>query len=120
MLHETKQFLSKSFHKSDLNEASFQLGLEFVKNRSHGLLGFISEILYRSSIQRFDMQTCSSSKAPTIKCDNNSGFQILKLSLFNERYLCTQVCTCPNSAYEGSALGSFNLHEIIYWEVAKK
>ena len=39
MLHETKQFLSKSFEMKDFGEASYVIGIEIFRDRSQGLLG---------------------------------------------------------------------------------
>lgn len=64
ILHDTKEFLTNSFHMSDLGEIAFELGLEFVRNKSCELLGFISEILYKSSFKSFTMQTHSPNKPP--------------------------------------------------------
>ena len=43
LLHETKQLLSKTFDMNDLRDASFVLGIEICKDRSHNLLGLIQK-----------------------------------------------------------------------------
>ena len=39
LLHETKKLLSKTFDMKDLEDASFVLGIEIHKDKSHNLLG---------------------------------------------------------------------------------
>lgn len=51
-LHETKQFLSKSFQMSDLGESSYVRGIEIIRDRSRKLLGlsqrsYINKVLKR-------------------------------------------------------------------------
>ena len=69
MIHEIKQFLSKIFDMKELGEASYVLGIEIHRDRSHGLLGLSSKSYIEKVLKRFDMQNCSSCVALDVKGD---------------------------------------------------
>ena len=39
MLRDVKEFLSKNFEMKDMDEASYVIGIEIFRDRSHGVLG---------------------------------------------------------------------------------
>ncbi|RDX67399.1 hypothetical protein CR513_53732, partial [Mucuna pruriens] len=43
LLHETKRFLMKNFKMKDLGEAYFTLGIQILRDRSHGILRLSQE-----------------------------------------------------------------------------
>ncbi|RDY07827.1 hypothetical protein CR513_08008, partial [Mucuna pruriens] len=56
LLHETKRFLTKDFEMKDLGEASFVLGIQILRDRSHGILRLSQENYISKVLKRFDMK----------------------------------------------------------------
>ena len=133
LLHETKRMLSKNFDMKDLGEASFVLGIEIHRNRSHGLLGLSQRTYVDRILERFNMQQCKPGIAPVCKGDKLSLSQcphsdIEKAQMKNVPYasalgsiMYAQVYTRPDIAFATGLLGRYqsNLgHD--HWVAAKK
>ena len=52
-----------------LSEASYVIGIEIHRDRSHGLLGLSQKNYIEKILKRFNMQNCSSNVAPVVKWD---------------------------------------------------
>ena len=89
LLHETKQLFSKTFDMKDLRDASFVLGIEIRKDRSHNLLGLSQKAYIDCILSRFNMQNCRDGDAPVVKCDKFNYSQCPKndLERVHEDYL---------------------------------
>ena len=64
ILHETKKFLSKNFEMKDMDEATYVIGIEIFRDRSHGILGLSQKAYIERALERFKMENCSASVAP--------------------------------------------------------
>jgi hypothetical protein len=74
-LHETKEFLSKSFEMEYMGEATYVIGIEIFRDRSRGLLGLSQKHYIERVLERFGMDNCSASVAPLKKRDKFSLMQ---------------------------------------------
>ena len=133
LLHDTKNFLSRSFEMKDLGEASFVLGIEIHRDRSHGLLGLSQKAYINRVLERFNMSTCSPGEVPIVKGDKLTKLQCPKNELERSQMkdvpyasavgslMYAQVCTRPDLAFAISVLGRFlsnpGMH---HWTAAKK
>ena len=59
----------------DLGEASYVIGIDIIRDRSRGLLGLSQKGYIDRVLERFNMQCCSVSNAPTVKGDKLSERQ---------------------------------------------
>ena len=111
LLVETKQLLFSHFDMKDLGEASYVLGIEILRDRPSGILR-PSQLTYIERIlKRFNMQSCSSGKAPIVKGDRFSKGQcpqndikkdhmkVVPYSSVVGSLMYAQVCTGPNIAF---------------------
>ncbi|RDY06522.1 hypothetical protein CR513_09476, partial [Mucuna pruriens] len=69
LLHETKRFLTKNFEMKDLGEASFVLGIQILRNKSHGILRLSQENYISKVLERFDMKDSKPGNTPIAKGD---------------------------------------------------
>ena len=69
LLHEVKQFLSKSFDMKNVDEASYVIGIKIHRNRSQGILGLSQETYINKVLERFRMKDCLPSVAQIVKGD---------------------------------------------------
>ena len=69
ILHETKKFLSKNFEMKYMDEATYVIGIEIFRDRSHGILGLSQKAYIERVLERFKMKNCSASVAPIQKGD---------------------------------------------------
>ena len=75
LLQETKQFLSKEFDMKDLGEASFVLGIQIHRDRSHCLLGLSQRAYIDRILERFSMLDCKPGNVPIVKGDKLNSKQ---------------------------------------------
>ena len=64
LLHETKNFLSKSFEMKDMGEATYVIGTEVFRDRSQELLGLSQKAYINKVLERFKMDKCSAGIVP--------------------------------------------------------
>ena len=72
LLIETKQLLFSHFDMKDLGEASYVLGIQILHDRPSGILRLSQQTYIEHMLKRFNMQSCSSGKAPIVKGDRFS------------------------------------------------
>ena len=70
IIHEVKQFISKSFDTKGMGDASYVIGIKIHRDRHRGTLGLSQESYINKSLERFRMKYCSPSVAPIVKVDN--------------------------------------------------
>ena len=107
MIHEAKQFLSKSFDMKDMGDESFFIGIKIHQDRHQGTLGLSQESYINKTLERFLMNDCSQSVAPIVKGDKLNLNQFMKNDLEREQIkdisyaspvgslMYTLVCTRP-------------------------
>lgn len=121
LLHEVKQFLSKTFHMDMKNtcDASYVIGIKIDQDRNHYVLGLSRENYINKVLERFWMKNCSPSVAPIMKGDKfhldqspKNDFEREQIS--NIPYASTvgslmyaQVCTRPDIAFAIRMLGRY-------------
>ena len=69
LLIETNQLLFKHFYMKDLEETSYVLGIQILRDKPSGILRLYQQTSIECILKRFNMQSCSSSKAPIVKGD---------------------------------------------------
>ena len=69
LLHETRRFLSNNFEMKYLDHASFVLGIQIYRDRSHGILGLSQKAYIDKVLIRFDMKGCEPGDTPIAKGD---------------------------------------------------
>ena len=119
MLVETKQLLFSHFDIKDLREASYFLGIQILRDRPSSVLRLSQHTYIESILKMFNMQSCSSGKAPIIKCDKFSKGQCphndiekyhMKAVFYSSvvgNLMYAQVCTNPDIAFVvGELVGS--------------
>lgn len=67
MLHQTKNFLFMNFEMKDLDDASFVLGIEILRDRSQGILRLSQKNYIDKILTRFDMQNSKPGDTPISK-----------------------------------------------------
>ncbi|KAK8944290.1 hypothetical protein KSP39_PZI008184 [Platanthera zijinensis] len=119
LLHECKQFLSKHFDMKDLGEASFVLGIEIIRDRSHYTLSLSQKAYIERILERFSMLGCKHGDVPVLKDDRLSLSQCPKNDIERERMkdipyasavgslMYAQVCTRPDIAFAVGLLGRY-------------
>jgi len=133
MLHEVKQFLSKSFDMKDMGEASYVIGIKIHRDRFRGILGLSQETYINKILERFRMKNCSPCIAPIMKGDRFNLDQCPKNDLEREQMknipyasavgslMYAQVCTRPDIAFVVGMLGRYQSNPgIDHWRAAKK
>ncbi|KAL0559465.1 hypothetical protein IC582_004076 [Cucumis melo] len=81
LLCQTKEFLSKNFEMKDMGEASYVIGIEIFRDRTHGLLGLSQKAYINKVLKKFKMDKCSSSVVLIQKGDKFSLMQCPKNEL---------------------------------------
>ena len=72
MLVETKQLLFIHFDMKDLEETSYVLGIQILHDRTNGIMRLSQQMYIELILKIFNMQSCSSGKAPILKGDKFS------------------------------------------------
>ena len=75
LLFETKQLLFSHFDMEDLDEASYVLGIQILRDRANGILRLSQRTYIERILKRFNMHSCSPGKAPIVKGDRFSKAQ---------------------------------------------
>ena len=75
LLIEIKQLLFSYFDMKDLGEAFYVLGIQILRDRPSGIMRLSQHTYIKHILNRFNMQSCSSCKAPIIKGDRFSKSQ---------------------------------------------
>ena len=65
----------------DLGEASYVLGIQILRDKPSGILRLSQQTSIERILKRFNMQSCSSSKASIIKGDRFSKGYVLRMML---------------------------------------
>ena len=103
----------------NLGEASYVLGIQIFCNRPSDILRLSQQKYIEHIIKRFNMQSCSSVKAPIVKSDRFSKGQCPQNDIEREKMkavlyssvvgssMYAQVCTRPNFAFVVSMLGRY-------------
>ena len=133
LLHETKDYLLKSFEMKDMGEASYVIGIEIFRDRSLGILGLSQKSYIDKFLERFCMMACSSSPVPLHKGDKLELDQCPQNPLEREEMakypyaslvgslMYAQVCTRPDISHAVGMLGRFQSNPgIAHWKAAKK
>ena len=102
-----------------MDEASFVLRIEFIRNRSQGLLGLSHKAYINRVLERFNMENCSGGKAPIFKGDQFSKDQcpindMERRQMYDVPYafairslLYAQTCTRPDISFVVGMLGRY-------------
>ena len=69
LLIERKQLLFNHFDMKDIGEASYVLGIQVLRDRSSGIMRLSQQKYIECIMKMFNMQSCSSGKAPILKGD---------------------------------------------------
>ena len=75
LLVKTKKLLFSHFDMKDLREASYVLGIQILRDRPSDILRLSQQTYIERILKMFNMQSCSSSKAPIEKGDRFSKSQ---------------------------------------------
>jgi len=81
LLSKTKKLLSNKFEMKDMSEAHYVIGVEILCDRSQGLLGLSQKTYINKVLERFRMDTCSTSLVLIHKGDKFSLMQYPKNDL---------------------------------------
>ena len=84
LLHETKRFLSNNFEMKDLGNASFMLGIQIYRNRSHGILSLSQKTYIYKVLSRFHMKDCAPRDMPIAKGDKFHFLQCPRIEIANK------------------------------------
>ncbi|WKA08924.1 hypothetical protein VitviT2T_026606 [Vitis vinifera] len=133
LLHEVKQFLSKTFDMKDMGDATYVIGIKIQRDRFRGLLGLSQETYINKVLERFRMKDCSPSIAPIVKGDRFNLDQCPKNDLEREQMknipyasaigslMYVQVCTRPDIAFTVGMLGRYQSNPSMdHWKATKK
>ena len=118
---------------NDLEETYYVLGIQILCNRPSGIMRFSQCTYIKRTLKMFNMQSCSSDKAPIVKGDRFSKSQCpwndikrdrIKVVLYSSivgSLMYAQVCTCPYIAFVVGMLGRC-LSDLgqSHWKVTKK
>ncbi|GKA67352.1 putative RNA-directed DNA polymerase [Tanacetum coccineum] len=105
-MDHTKRFLLENFEMKDLGEASYVIGIEIHRDRSHGILGLSQRAYIDKILKKYSMQNCSPTIAPVVKVGSLTY---------------AQVCTRPDIAYITGMLGRYQSNSgKEHWKAAKK
>ena len=119
MLVETKQLLSCHFDMKDLGEASYVLGIQILRDRPNGILRLSQHMYIERILKMFNMQSCSSGKAPIVKgnkfskcqCSHNDierdQMKAVPYSLVVGSLMYAQVCTRLDIVFVVGMLGRY-------------
>ena len=131
LLVETKQLLFSHFDMKDLGDASFVLGIQILHDRPSGILRFSQQTYNERILKRFNIQSCSSGRAPIVRSDRFSKGQCPHNDIERDQMkaICyssivgnltyAQVCTRPDIVV--GVLGRYlSDSSQSHWKVAKK
>ena len=119
LLSKTKGLLSKTFDMKDLGKASFVLGIELHRDRSHNLLGLSQRAYVDHVLKRFNMENCKVGEVPVVKgnklgksqCPNNNferkSMENIPYASTTSNLMYAQVCTRPDIAFIVGFLGRY-------------
>ena len=119
LLVETKQLLFSHFDMNDFGEASYVLGIQILCDRPSGIMRLSQWMYIERILKRFNMESCSSSKAPVEKGDrffkcqcpqNDIERDKMKAVLYSSivgSQMYAQVCTPPDIDFVVSLLGRY-------------
>ena len=143
MIHEVKQFLSKSFYLKDMGDESYVISIKIHRDIHQSTLGLSQEPYINKLLKKFRMKDCSASVAPIKKGDKFNLNQCPKNDLESEQMknvfyasavesfisyafvveslMYAQVCTRPNISFVVGMLGRYQSNPGLgYWRDAKK
>ncbi|KAL0533145.1 hypothetical protein IC582_030360 [Cucumis melo] len=133
LLCQTKEFLSKNFEMKDMSEASYVIGIEIFRDRTHGLLGLSQKAYINKVLEKLKMNKCSSSVVPIQKGDKFSLMQCPKNELERNQMetisyasivgslLYAQTCTRLDISFAVGMLGRYQSNPgMDHWKAAKK
>ena len=117
----------------DLGEVSYVLGIQILRDRPSGILRLSQQTYIECILKRFNMQSCSSGKAPIVKgnrfskgqCPHNDierdQMKEVPYSSVVGSLMYDQVCTCLNISLVVGMLGRYlSDHGQSHWKAAKK
>ena len=132
-LVETKQLYFSHFNMKDLGEASYVLGIQIIRDRPNGIMKLSQHTYIERILKRFNMQSCSSSKAPIVKGDRFSKDQCpqndieiyhmkaISYSSIVGNLMYAQVFTRLDIAFVVGMLGRYlSVPSQSHWKAAKK
>ncbi|RDX79311.1 hypothetical protein CR513_40277, partial [Mucuna pruriens] len=111
LLHETKRFLTKNFEMNDLEETSFVLGIQILRDRSQDIMRLSQENYISKVLERFSMKDSKIRDTLIVKgdkfslkqCPNNNlernEMQKIPYASVIGSLIYAQVCTRPNIAF---------------------
>ena len=133
MLVETKQLLFSHFDMKDLREASYILSIQILRDRPSGILRLSQQTYIERILKRFNVQSCSSDKAPIVKGDGFSKGQCPHNDIERDKMkavpyssimgslMYAQVCTRSDIAFIVGMLGRYlSDPSQSHWKVAQK
>uniref|UniRef100_A0A2N9IH71 Integrase catalytic domain-containing protein n=1 Tax=Fagus sylvatica TaxID=28930 RepID=A0A2N9IH71_FAGSY len=133
LLSETKRFLSMNFEMKDMGEATYVIGIEIFRDRSHGLLGLSQKGYIDKVLERFHMAECAATPAPICKGDKFSEKDCPQNALEKKRMenipyasvvgslMYAQTCTRPDISFAVGMLGRYQSNPgMEHWKAAKK
>ena len=116
-----------------LSEASYVIGIEIHRDRSHGLLRLSQKNYIEKVLKRFNMHNCSSSVALVVKWDIFCELKCPKNDLEKKQMdkilyasvvrsiMYAQVCTRPDITYVKGMLDRYQSNPgIDHWKTIKK
>ena len=119
MLVETKQLLFSHFDMKNLRETFYILGIQILRDRPSGVMRLSQQTYIKHIMKRFNMQSCSSGKAPIVKGDRFSKGQCPQNDIERDQMkavpyssvvsslMYAQVCTRPDIAFVVDVLGRY-------------
>jgi len=132
-LCDTKQMLTTHFDMKSLGNASFVLGIEIHRHRTHGILGLSQKGYIERVFDRFNMKSCKPCTTPIQKGEKLSKSQCPKdddgtakmdkapFAFTVGSLMYAQVCTHPNIAFVVNVLGRYLSNPgLPHWQAAKR
>ena len=133
LLVETKSLMFNHFDMKDPGKALYVLGIQILRDRPSGIMRLSQQTYIEHILKRFNMQSCSSYKAPIVKSDrfskgrcphNDIGIDDMKVVPYSsivDNLMYVQVCTRPDIAFVVGVLGRYLSDPgQSHWKVAKK
>ena len=117
----------------DMDKATYVIGIEIFRDRSHGILGLSQKAYIDRVLKRFKMENCSASVAPIQKGDKFNLMRCPQNELEQKQMegipytsavgslMYAQTCTRPNISFAIDMLGRYQSNlGIDHWKAAKK
>ena len=133
MLRDVKEFLSKNFEMKDMGEASYVIGIEIFRDRSHGVLGLSQKAYINKVLERYRMDKSTASPVPIQRGDSFSQSQCPQNDLEHKEMenipyasvvgslMYAQTCTRPDISFAVGMLGRYQSNPgVHHWKAAKK